>query len=82
LDCTCLLLLFAAPKVAYLVWAYVPESMLQSAGITYYPSKYWALAVPSYLLFIIPLVIIAYCGLNMMDTPPLHSMDTITGAAA
>jgi PIG-P len=76
-----LLLFSRCLTVAYLVWAYVPESVLQSAGITYYPSKYWALAVPSYLLFIIPVMITAYIGLNMIDTPPLHSMDTIIGTA-
>uniref|UniRef100_A0A3B1KFA6 Phosphatidylinositol glycan anchor biosynthesis, class P n=1 Tax=Astyanax mexicanus TaxID=7994 RepID=A0A3B1KFA6_ASTMX len=50
----------------YLVWAYVPESWLHSIGLTYWPQKYWALAIPIYLLF------------NMMNTAPLCSVNNIT----
>ena len=29
----------------FLLWAYLPEHVLHDLGVTYYPSKYWAVAV-------------------------------------
>ncbi|KAI5647570.1 hypothetical protein M9H77_33575 [Catharanthus roseus] len=56
--------------VMFFIWAYVPENWLHSVGIFYYPSKYWALAVPAYLMVTIVLAIVLYIGLNFMATPP------------
>ncbi|KAG0461814.1 hypothetical protein HPP92_020290 [Vanilla planifolia] len=61
--------------VIYLTWAYIPESWLHSVGITYYPSKYWALAVPTFAMVTIVLVISFYIGLNFMITPPPTSFN-------
>ena len=33
----------------YLVWAYTPAAVLAAHGITYYPSKHWAVAIPSWV---------------------------------
>ena len=33
----------------YLVWAYTPTSVLAAHGITYYPSKQWAVALPAWV---------------------------------
>lgn len=40
--------------VFYLLWTLLPSRVLHSFGITYYPSKHWALCVPSLCLFFIP----------------------------
>ncbi|EOY03781.1 Phosphatidylinositol N-acetylglucosaminyltransferase subunit P [Theobroma cacao] len=61
----------------FLVWAYIPEPWLHSVGIFYYPSRYWALAVPTYAMVIIVLAIVLYIGLNFMSTPPSTSLTTI-----
>ncbi|CAM9521919.1 unnamed protein product [Hapterophycus canaliculatus] len=62
----------------YLVWAYVPESTLQALGITYYPSKYWAIAVPSAVFVTWSVAVLVYIAVNFMSTAPLDSFDTIT----
>ncbi|KAL9260044.1 Phosphatidylinositol N-acetylglucosaminyltransferase subunit P-like protein, partial [Drosera capensis] len=56
--------------VMYFVWAYVPESWLHACGISYYPSRYWALAVPTYFMVVVVLVLAFYIGVNFMATPP------------
>ncbi|XP_066350454.1 phosphatidylinositol N-acetylglucosaminyltransferase subunit P-like [Miscanthus floridulus] len=61
----------------YLAWAYTPEPVLRSVGITYYPSKYWALAVPSFLIVAVVLSMGIYMGLNFVATPPPTSCGTI-----
>lgn len=63
--------------VIFFVWAYVPEKWLDSIGIFYYPSRYWALAVPAYVMMTIVLAITFYIGLNFMATPPPTSFTTM-----
>ncbi|GKC67006.1 phosphatidylinositol N-acetylglucosaminyltransferase subunit P-like protein [Tanacetum coccineum] len=63
--------------VIFLVWAYVPESCLHSIGIFYYPSKYWALALPCYAIVTVATVFMFYIGLNFMATPPPTSLNSI-----
>ncbi|XP_062186110.1 phosphatidylinositol N-acetylglucosaminyltransferase subunit P-like [Phragmites australis] len=61
----------------YLGWAYTPEHFLHSLGITYYPSKYWAVAVPSFMIVAVVLSIAIYMGINFLATPPPTSFNTI-----
>ncbi|XP_023522259.1 phosphatidylinositol N-acetylglucosaminyltransferase subunit P-like [Cucurbita pepo subsp. pepo] len=65
--------------VVYLIWAYVPDSWLHSVGIFYYPSRYWALAVPAYVMVSIALAWLFYIGLNFMSTPPPTSFNIMFG---
>uniref|UniRef100_A0A0A9HLW9 PIG-P domain-containing protein n=1 Tax=Arundo donax TaxID=35708 RepID=A0A0A9HLW9_ARUDO len=60
-----------AATLAYLVRAYAPEPWLLPVGVAYYPSKYWALAVPSFVL------VAAYMGSNLLLTPPPGSLHTV-----
>jgi phosphatidylinositol glycan class P protein len=52
----------------FLVWAFLPEEFLHSIGITYYPSKYYAIALPAYCIVVYLLIGIFYTGYNMMNT--------------
>ncbi|CAN6236676.1 unnamed protein product [Urochloa humidicola] len=61
----------------YLAWAYTPEPALRFLGNTYYPSKYWALAVPSFVIVAVALSMAIYMGLNFVATPPPTSFSTI-----
>ena len=48
------------PAVLFLFWAYTPGQVLEAHGITYYPSKYWAVALPTWLCVTVVYVFWAY----------------------
>ncbi|OIW09034.1 hypothetical protein TanjilG_16261 [Lupinus angustifolius] len=63
--------------VIFLVWAYIPESWLQPTGVSYYPSRYWALVVPTYLMMTIVLAVVFYISLNFISMLPPASKYTV-----
>ncbi|KAF5446091.1 hypothetical protein F2P56_031747 [Juglans regia] len=63
--------------VIFLAWAYVPEAWLHYIGIFYYPSRYWALTGPVYVMMTIVLALGFYVGLNFMSTPYPTSLNTM-----
>ncbi|KAI8086416.1 PIG-P-domain-containing protein [Halteromyces radiatus] len=62
----------------YAIWAYVPDHILHDMGITYYPNRYWALAIPVWLMTLVWFIFISYMTINLMNTPPFDSYDCIT----
>ncbi|CAG9319223.1 GPI19 [Blepharisma stoltei] len=63
--------------ILFLIWSFLPDSTLKSIGINYYPSKYWALAVPSYIIMLVIFVQIIYQGVNMICAEPHDSFNTL-----
>ncbi|KAF9183166.1 hypothetical protein BGZ50_004411 [Haplosporangium sp. Z 11] len=62
----------------YLGWAYLPKEVLDSMGITYYPSKYWSLALPIWLFVLVIYLYVAFFAINLYNTAPFDSFQTIT----
>ncbi|KAG0290425.1 hypothetical protein BGZ98_003475, partial [Dissophora globulifera] len=62
----------------YLGWAYLPKEVLDSMGITYYPSKYWSLALPVWLFVLVIYLYVAFFAINLYNTEPFDSFLTIT----
>ena len=54
--------------IVFLIWAFATEDMLHNYGITYYPSKYYASALPAYVIVIYILSGVTYIGINMFNT--------------
>ncbi|KAI8575869.1 hypothetical protein K450DRAFT_259542 [Umbelopsis ramanniana AG] len=69
---------FSPPPGIYLIWAYVPDEVLHSLGITYYPSRYWALAIPVWIMTLVWFVFISFMSINLMNTAPFDSFTCIT----
>ena len=59
--------------VLFILWAYLPEPVLNGVGVTYFPSKYWGVAIPCHLLVSLATVYLVYWFYNMMRLPPLES---------
>ncbi|KAI7830917.1 phosphatidylinositol N-acetylglucosaminyltransferase subunit P-like protein [Kickxella alabastrina] len=62
----------------YLMWAYLPDNVLEAIGITYYPDRYWALALPAWWMTAVAFVYLFNMAANMYNTPLLNSIDNIT----
>ncbi|KJE97809.1 hypothetical protein CAOG_07903 [Capsaspora owczarzaki ATCC 30864] len=66
-----------AAWVAYILWAVVPDEYLRMVGITYFPQKYWAVAVPAYACMIWVFIYWFYLASNLLRVPALDSTATI-----
>ncbi|CAB3976545.1 Phosphatidylinositol N-acetylglucosaminyltransferase subunit P [Paramuricea clavata] len=62
----------------YILWAYLPESWLTKLGITYLPQRFWVFAGPMYFCVTFLFVLFCYVSWNLLKTPPLNSMSTLT----
>lgn len=64
----------------YLLWALVPTEFLhEKCGLTYWPSKYWAVALPIWILTAIAVfAFVIYPAINMTLIPNIDDTRTIT----
>lgn len=67
----------------YVLWAYLPSPFLHALGIFYYPNRWWALAVPAWLVMLIVYIYVALAAYNTEYlTLPLSSLETVVDDAA
>jgi phosphatidylinositol glycan class P protein len=67
----------------YLLWSYLPSPFLHQLGIHYYPDRWWALAIPSFLVMTIVYIYVALASYNTgYLTLPMSSIENIVDDAA
>ena len=59
--------------LVFLIWAYVPEQIFNQLGIYYIPSKYNALAIPTWICVTAWLLATFYGALGQFYTHPRDS---------
>lgn len=66
--------------ILYLLWSIVPDYILQNyLGLYYYPSKYWAVAIPIWALTALAIfAFIIYPAINLLMTPDIDDIRTIS----
>jgi phosphatidylinositol N-acetylglucosaminyltransferase subunit P len=78
--------LYLASSVAflmYVLWSYLPSPFLHQLGIYYYPNRWWALAVPAWLVVVVLYIYIALASYNTgYLTLPMQSIENLVDDAA
>ncbi|KAF2866467.1 PIG-P-domain-containing protein [Massariosphaeria phaeospora] len=73
----------SAAFLMYILWAYVPSPMLHQMGIHYYPNRWWALAVPCWLVVLVVYIYVALASYNTRYlTLPLSSAENLVDECA
>ncbi|KAJ4302876.1 hypothetical protein N0V90_001767 [Kalmusia sp. IMI 367209] len=73
----------SAAFLLYIVWAYVPSPLLHQMGIHYYPNRWWALAVPCWLVVLVMYIYVALASYNTRYlTLPMSSCENLVDETA
>lgn len=77
-----LYLLSSLTFLTYLLWGYLPSPFLHALGIYYYPNRWWALAIPAFIVMLLCYIYVALASYNLeILTVPMHSVETIVDGA-
>lgn len=49
----------------YILWSYLPSPFLHAMGITYYPNRWWSLAIPAWIVMVLIYIYIALACWNV-----------------
>jgi phosphatidylinositol glycan class P protein len=67
----------------YVLWSYLPSPFLHQLGIYYYPNRWWALAVPAWLVVVVLYIYVALASYNTgYLTLPMQSIENLVDDAA
>ncbi|RMZ91807.1 hypothetical protein DV736_g990, partial [Chaetothyriales sp. CBS 134916] len=66
----------------YILWSYLPSPFLHALGITYYPNRWWSLAIPAWIVMLLVYIYVALLSYNVEYlTLPLNSMECMVDEA-
>jgi hypothetical protein len=69
--------------IIYLLWSYLPSPFLHALGITYYPNRWWSLAIPAWIVMLLIFIYVALLSYNVEYlTLPLASLECMVDDAA
>ena len=63
--------------IIYILWSIIPDKILEQFHITYYPDKYWTIALPIYFLVLFIVFYSFMIFYQHWKTLPLDSIYTI-----
>jgi len=66
----------------YVLWALVPDEYILWVGISWYPSREWALLIPAWSIVLVIMTYIVYSAIAIAATPSFSEMRAITDAQA
>ena len=67
----------------YILWSYLPSPFLHALGITYYPDRWWSLAIPSWIVMLLVFIYVALLSYNVEYlTLGMESVECIVDEAA
>ena len=73
----------SAAFIVYILWAYLPSPFLHQLGIYYYPNRWWALAIPAWLVMALGFVyVVLACWNTEVLTLPMESCEGLIDDAA
>ena len=66
----------------YILWSYLPSPFLHALGITYYPDRWWSLAIPAWIVMLLVYIYVALLSYNVEYlTLPLTSLECMVDDA-
>lgn len=69
--------------IVYLLWSFLPSPFLHQLGIYYYPNRWWALAIPAWMVMLVLYIYVALAAYNVgYLTIPLHRVECLVDEAA
>ncbi|KAI1621851.1 PIG-P-domain-containing protein [Exophiala viscosa] len=77
--------LYLASTIAFLIyilWSYLPSPFLHALGITYYPNRWWSLAIPAWIVMLLVFIYVALLSYNVEYlTLPMTSLECMVDEA-
>lgn len=68
-----------ASMALWVLWAFCPDEIIRDVlSVSFYPSKWWAVALPTYGVIVFFMINAAYMGLNLTKTQPLNSRHLVS----